>query len=35
MEKYERIQIEVIVFEAEDIIATNDGDIPLDPVGLG
>ena len=31
MEKYEPLEMEVIEFEAEDVITTS-GDIPLDPV---
>lgn len=33
MEKYETPEIEIIEFEAEDIITTSDG-IPLDPVNV-
>ena len=31
MEKYEQLEMEVIVFESEDVI-TGSGDIPLEPV---
>lgn len=34
MERYERLEIEVIVFETEDVITTSnggDGDINFDP----
>ena len=27
MEKYENLELEVIVFDAEDVIATSNGDI--------
>ncbi len=34
MEKYEKLEMEVIVFEEEDVITTSggDGSIPLEPV---
>ena len=31
MERYEQLEMEVIVFESEDVI-TGSGDIPLEPV---
>ena len=31
MESYESLEVEVIEFDAEDVI-TDSGDIPLDPV---
>lgn len=31
MEKYEQLEMEVIAFDAEDVI-TASGDIPLEPV---
>lgn len=34
MEQYEELEMEVIVFDTEDVITTStDGDIPLPPVG--
>ena len=35
METYEALEMEVIIFENEDVIRTSDGDIPLPPVGGG
>ncbi len=29
MEKYEKIEIEIIVFDSEDVIVTSNGDINL------
>lgn len=29
MEKYEELQLEVVVFEAEDVIVTSNGNIDL------
>ena len=36
MKTYEALEMEVIIFENEDVItASGDGDIPLPPVGGG
>lgn len=34
MEKYEALEMEVIVFDSEDVITTS-GEIPLPDVGTG
>ena len=34
MEKYEALEIEVIVFESNDVIVTSTGDINTDPAGI-
>lgn len=31
MEKYEPLEMEVIAFDAEDVITTSDGQYPEDP----
>ena len=32
MEKYEELEMEVVLFQNEDVIITSTGDVPLDPL---
>ena len=31
MEKFENVKIELVLFDARDVITSSEGDIPLDP----